>query len=258
MSKRNYKRLLKKQSILYKNRSSENEILISPSVNCENFVEPECSVSSQIDFPKYSLREKIKNWYIETGPSRKCLEKLLIILQEEGLDVPLSAAALMGKRQELSIRKVFGGNYCHIGIESQLRKFEQVLKNYDEIELDINIDGIPLFKSSRVQLWPILLKIVNVQEKVKPFPIGIYVGLSKPKCVKDFCKDFVEDVLSLNGECFLNDKKIKISFRCLSCDTPAKAFICGVPGHTASHGCTKCTQISKKIGNVLTVHLAKL
>ena len=72
MSKRNYKRLLKKQSILYKNRCSENEILISPSVNSENFVEPECSVSSQIDFPNYSLREKIKNWYIETGPSRKC------------------------------------------------------------------------------------------------------------------------------------------------------------------------------------------
>lgn len=55
---------------------------MSPSVNCENFVEPECFVSSQMDFPKYIVCEKIKNWYIETGPSRKCLEKLT------GVDLP--------------------------------------------------------------------------------------------------------------------------------------------------------------------------
>lgn len=253
MSKRNYKRLVKKQSNLYKNRTNAEEEIIARESNFSDFVMHEETCENFEDFelvdlptPTLNLREKLKQWYIETSPSRKCLEKLLTILQEEGIDVPLSAAALLGKNNQISIRKVFPGSYCHIGIENQIKKFEHVLKNYDKIEVDINIDGIPLFKSSRVQLCPILLKIVNVNEKIKPFPIGIYVGYAKPGCAAEYCKDFVEEVLSLKGGIILNNKKLNIVLRCLTCDTPAKDYVCGVPGHTSSHGCTKCTQISKK------------
>ena len=47
---------------------------------------------------KPMFREKIKPGYIQTSPSRSCLEMLLPILHEEGLDVPLSAASLLGQK----------------------------------------------------------------------------------------------------------------------------------------------------------------
>lgn len=65
-------------------------------------------------------------------------------------------------------------------------------------------------------------------------------------------KDFIEEVILLKYQFVLKEKTIKFKFRCLTCDTPAKAFICGVPGHTSMHGCTKCTQVAKKVNNVLT------
>ncbi|XP_058978797.1 uncharacterized protein LOC131802467 [Musca domestica] len=43
-----------------------------------------------------------------------------------------------------------------------------------------------------------------------------------------------------------------LEIRAIVCDAPAKAYICGIPSHASFHGCSKCTQVGKKIGNVLT------
>lgn len=73
------------------------------------------------------LVQKLKKWYTETAPSRVWLQKLLKILHGEGLDVPLSAETLMGKRDQVLVRNVFPGIYCHIGVEKQLKKIAQYL-----------------------------------------------------------------------------------------------------------------------------------
>lgn len=82
--------------------------------------------------PKLTLRDKLKKWCVETAPSRNCLEKLLLILKEEGLDGPLSKETVLGKITHILVRSVSPGSYCHIGIDTQLRKVENVLVNYDE------------------------------------------------------------------------------------------------------------------------------
>lgn len=113
------------------------------------------------------------------------------------------------------------------------------------MELDININGIPLFKSSRVQLWPNLCGIVKIKEKTKPFVIGLYLGIAKPGNVNVYLKNIIDEVILLNGQFIIQLQYLKLKFRCLTCDEPAKAFVCGVLGHTSTHGCTKCTQIAK-------------
>jgi len=45
--------------------------------------------------------------------------------------------------------------------------------------------------------------------------------------------------LFINGLKILN-KKVNIELRAVACDAPARAFVTGTPGHTSSHGCTKC------------------
>lgn len=48
------------------------------------------------------------------------------------------------------------------------------------IEILINIDGIPISKSSGDQFWPILGKIGNGRNQ-KVFTIGLYCGIAKPE-----------------------------------------------------------------------------
>ncbi|KAI8130023.1 hypothetical protein CVS40_0115 [Lucilia cuprina] len=115
------------------------------------------------------------------------------------MDVPLSVEGLLRAKTKIVVRSVPPGSFHYLGIENELKKGEDILQNYATVELDVNVDGIPLFKSSRTQLWPILIKVVNVKEKIMPMPVGIFVGPGKPHCVENFFKDFVEEVNVLNG-----------------------------------------------------------
>jgi hypothetical protein len=41
------------------------------------------------------------------------------------------------------------------------------------------MDGMPLFKSSKIELWPILFKLKNCTY-TRPLPIAIFCGIGKP------------------------------------------------------------------------------
>lgn len=64
----------------------------------------------------------------------------------------------------------------HIGLKKQLLKIApKYLKNVPTFKLLVNIDGLPLFKSSSAQVYPILCSEVFIPElRKKVFPIGIY------------------------------------------------------------------------------------
>ena len=59
-----------------------------------------------------------------------------------------------------------------------------------KLSLNVNVDGLPLFHSSNVQLWPIQC---SISELAKPevFIIGLCAGLTKPSDVTTFLHDFV-------------------------------------------------------------------
>lgn len=106
----------------------------------------------------------------------------------------------------------------------------------EKIECDINIDGLPISKSSKSQVWPILGRFnINV------FVIGIYWGNSKPNVVSDYFKPFVQETKELyeNG-ITVNGQKILVTIRSFICDSPARAFIKGIKAHNAYFGCDRC------------------
>jgi len=57
--------------------------------------------------------------------------------------------------------------------------------------MSINIDGLPLSKSSSQQFWPILGSIIPYNNV---FVIGLYHGNDKPANANDFLKDFVNEM----------------------------------------------------------------
>ena len=82
-------------------------------------------------------------------------------------------------------------------------------------KITINIDGLPLTKSSQQQFWIILGSIISHSNV---FMIGIYHGNEKPIDVNNFLKDLVEEMKDMyeNG--------INISGRNIQCRL--EALIC--------------------------------
>lgn len=63
--------------------------------------------------------------------------------------------------------------------KKSLDKIFQRMKNVPaKLSLKMNIDGIPLSKSSNVECWPILFEVKELP-KLKPFVVGVYCGTSK-------------------------------------------------------------------------------
>ncbi|MEM9078910.1 MAG: hypothetical protein AAGC43_17850, partial [Bacteroidota bacterium] len=114
------------------------------------------------------------------------------------------------------------------------------------LNLQVNFDGLPLYKSSSVNSWPILLKIKGV---TSPLPLGLFCGIGKPN-LSIFLKDFLEELTELFSQGILCEK---ITFTCeklvFVCDTPARTFFQAIKGHNAFDGCGYCRQVGYRYHN---------
>jgi hypothetical protein len=109
------------------------------------------------------------------------------------------------------------------------------------INLHINIDGVPLFKSTGGQFWPILGRVFS-PFKSDPFVIALYYGEKKPEDL-NFLTDFVEEyeAMKTSGVTF-QGKQFPLEVSAVICDAPARSFVKSVKGHTGYSGCERCIQ----------------
>ena len=101
------------------------------------------------------------------------------------------------------------------------------------------MDGVPLFKSSQQEFWPILVSVENL---VDVFIVAIFYGNSKPNPLNDFLADFINEVeiLKNDGLVITANKTITVSIKCFVCDAPARAFLKCVVNHTGYSSCERC------------------
>ncbi|XP_011883964.1 PREDICTED: uncharacterized protein LOC105571102, partial [Vollenhovia emeryi] len=113
------------------------------------------------------------------------------------------------------------------------------IDSIDCVKIFVNVDGLPLTKSSQQQFWPILESIFPYENV---FIIGIYHGNEKLENANDFLKDFVNEAKELCEKGInIDNRNIPCRIEALICDTPAKAFVLCVKGHSGYSSCTKCT-----------------
>lgn len=191
-----------------------------------------------------NLNDKLKDWFIKYKPPRKCVEELARILREEKLDVKMFYKFACPIKPQ--IESICGGSMLHIGIAHQFKKFDKVINLPENVNIDVNVDGLPLYRSSKAQLWPILIRANNITSE-PVFAVSVFLGRTKPSNLGDYLDMFVLELgdVMKNG-IDLSGKIINISLRAIICDAPARAFISGTPSHVSRHGCSKCTQIAKK------------
>ncbi|KZS19950.1 Uncharacterized protein APZ42_013486 [Daphnia magna] len=144
-------------------------------------------------------------------------------------------------RAKINLRTVFPGKYFHFGIAKYVLSFLSKLPKREipnKFMLVINIDGIPLTKSSGSQFWRILCSVYGTD---LVFVIGIYHGFKKPDSINDFLKDFIVEMIVLESEGLMfKNNVIPVFVHALICDSPARAFVTSVKGHNAYHDFHKC------------------
>lgn len=98
---------------------------------------------------------------MEYHVSHNCVNTLLTILISEEHDLSRTARILL-KTLELKdhrITSVHPGSYIHFGVEFMMSKIlMKHLNSFDKnitIELGMNVDGLPLTSSSKLNLWPV-------------------------------------------------------------------------------------------------------
>lgn len=203
------------------------------------------------------LKKKLRDWNTSFSIKANALTALLGILRSHDCfsSLPSDARTLLNTPSCVSVVPVEPGFYSHICLVNNLQRIlENVKEDVSDVKLLVNVDGLPLFKSSKNQLWPILGMVANVPSIIKiVFPIGIYCGQSKPKSSSSYLREFVEEIKKLMMEGFyVNQKLLTVSIKGFICDAPAKSFILNVKGHTGYYSCTKCIQPGVWVHNRMT------
>lgn len=228
---------------------SEKEIDsdIVPSVTQQN-----ANTSSEI---------QIRDWAVKHQIHHSALKELLVILRTQyDPHLPLDPRTLCKTPSNLSqlIKNIPGGTYYHFGVTNCLSEFLENIsdlegkKNIKTIYLRINCDGIPLFRSSGKQFWPLLVQFcANTQDNYsKPFPIGIFLGDSKPGNVEEYLKDFLNDMSELKSGYEFKGAKYLVTIQCFICDAPARQFLKCIKSHSGYNSCERCQQQGNYDGKI--------
>lgn len=197
-----------------------------------------------------TLSQKLLYFFLVFNISVRVMNYLLNLMAEEGMNVPRTVY-LLKKMANYSPQKVqilrttagHHGEFAYISIKENLlyclsNKLLHFKSLFNDIKISINIDGLPLFKSSPVQAWPILMTIRDFSFK-KPLPIGIYVGYAKPN-LHSFIQYLHSELVEFKDYVTLSNVNIKIVDILFVCDAPARAFLQCVKGHSGYNGCPYC------------------
>lgn len=123
--------------------------------------------------------------------------------------------------------QVGDGQYWHQGLKSCLEEVLFFEDGLHSISINISMNGLPIYNSSKDEFWPILFNIYEKPE-LKPMVIGVFWGKGKPSDLNAFMKHFVDEMLEImQAGIIINNRKFDFKIRCFICDSPARTLIKG-------------------------------
>ncbi len=203
-------------------------------------------VQSNEEVEDNSLQDELITWINAFQIKHNAVDSLLKVLKGHGHpELPKTARTLLRTARNVEIQMKSGMEYVCFPLRAeilkQLRRYPQAaIEGIETLELSLNVDGLPLFKSTKSSLWPVLcafhLKPTHV------FPVALCLGSSKPKDLHflDDTVDALAELLEEGLDC--DGRHINIELRCIVCDAPARAMVKNVKLYSGYYGCDRCTQ----------------
>lgn len=208
-------------------------------------VSKDCSDSNENMNMKVDDVEDLRKWAASSNTPLEKLDELLAILRRNAFpDIPKCAKTFLCTTSAQYKIELFddSGEFVYFGISVNLKRFIiSSLHPNGIIELLINVDGIPLFRSSSKQFWPLLCQIFCKSSFYKPFPVAVYCGDKKPSNINKYLEQFVSELndIQRNG-LLVNGKNFCVRVKAFICDRPARSVIKCVKNHGGFYACERC------------------
>ena len=186
------------------------------------------------------LSGEVAAWATSNGCKRSTVNEILGIMRRQGLRLPKDARTLLKTPKKVATTEKCGGHYAYFGIASGILKILAQNPGYreDSVDISLNIDGVPLFKSSNLQMWPILCNFHNFP----PFIIALYCGDMKPNSDEEYLCDLIKELQQLQEDGIVHgEKTLPLTVKSFICDAPARAFLKCTKNRNAYFSCERCT-----------------
>lgn len=217
-----------------------------------NFAFGHDSINSDIDeslqlaSDKVAFIDNLKKWIVSSNCTITDAQSLLKILKPHHPELPLCHKTLLKTSHLEKYQVVTIGDkdkFVYFGIKRQITRIINLDLHQDEskIEVQYNMDNLPVFYSSKIEFWPIVGRIVHNSIRYKPFPIAFYLGKGKPSNLTIFFNGFIKELNDLNNNGInINGKIFNVKILGFINDIPARAFIKCTKGHSGYYGCERC------------------
>lgn len=241
---------------LYFRSPSIKKITVSTSNSCNqinscNFSNSHYFENFSSDILKTDLHQEttdkpvftklLTDWATSNNITGTAVTSLLKVLKTHHCfsSIPQDCRTLRKTPRKIKIYPISPGQYCHFPLKETLIKLYRTNQcALSVLSVQLNVDGLPISRSSSKQFWPVLGHIFELPQ-TSPFVIGLYFGEDKPKSSNDLLRLVVDDILSCN-KIEIDNCVISVKVHSVVCDAPARAFILNVKGHTGYYGCHKC------------------
>lgn len=141
--------IFRRVDLILKNESRVN----FSSAGCDKSGETKSIDKQQCE----SVPERIKNWAIEHRIQKRALNSLLKILISMGFkNICSDSRTLLRTPRSVPISQMGSGKFWYNGIAKCLNSIYSNVEEDTDVKLNVNIDGLPLFNSSKISFWPIL------------------------------------------------------------------------------------------------------
>lgn len=224
----------------------ETNVILPPTRMAEKFSDHVDSSSSESNQEPdiEPLVVRLRRWYCSSHVNLIQLKMLLAELKPDHPDLPLDPRCIVQTPVYVNMKILNNGCYVHIGIKQGLAKrIESGIKpNFLQLGVDINIDSLPVSKSSSIDVWPILGRCIGLYDQ-RPFVIGLFCGSGKPDPLDLYLTDFIYEFEALqNDGISYNDQLYKVFINCFICDAPARAYLKCIKSHSGYNACERCIQ----------------
>lgn len=188
-----------------------------------------CSSSSESDASMQfgpTLKEDLAEWITSCDVKHNHVDQLLQLLRKHGHDdLPLTTRSLLKIQKNVQNVRKSDMDCVYFPVEQQITAFLDqvhytVHEDSSDLGVSMNIDGLPLFKSSQVGLWPVLCRLHVDNNPV--FPLLLTCGRGKPSDL-----DFLEETISqletvLSNGVVYQGYTLTVRLVAVVCDAPSK------------------------------------
>lgn len=109
------------------------------------------------------IMNKLRAWAIHHHITQSAIKDLLAILIFAGLAfLPIDSRTLMKTPAKVELIALSNAKLWYHGVQRCLENLLSKIRCDMSITLDFSFDGLPLFKSSSIQFWPMLSSILGI------------------------------------------------------------------------------------------------